>query len=43
MNENFSTKEAYIEHRRKLESEISRLNAIQMALKILMNSEYGAL
>lgn len=26
-----------------LESEIARLNAIQMALKIMMNSEYGAL
>ena len=39
----FSTKEAYKAHRNTLESEISKLNAIQMALKVLMNSEYGAL
>lgn len=39
----FSTKEAYKAHRQALESEIARLNAIQMALKILMNSEFGAL
>lgn len=37
------TKEEYFKKKNELEAEIAQLNAYQMAAKIMMNSEYGAM
>lgn len=37
------TKEELLEHRSSLEKEIARCHNMQLAMKILLNSAYGAL